>query len=240
MPSLEWSFIDCELDFIDDKTVLGQVMVRCYQAMLAAFVRIWEDHTAVLKIGKTWWRHQMETFSALLAICAVLSPVAGEFLIQRPVARSFVFFDLRVSKQSWGWWFDTPSSSLWHHCNDICRSDIQLLFSFMVISDVYRSCIPNKIRFTKYCLTQWMYRLTQWMESWNPLSKAVLWGRLTLNRRVTLYLPNSVSYFPLRKDEFDWFLNWGSMSFGWKVSLDKGKLIISAGVLSFYEHLKIR
>ena len=27
----------------------------------------------------TWWRHQMETFSALLAICAVNSPVPGEF-----------------------------------------------------------------------------------------------------------------------------------------------------------------
>ena len=27
-----------------------------------------------------WWRHQMETFSALLAICAGNSPVIGEFL----------------------------------------------------------------------------------------------------------------------------------------------------------------
>ena len=27
----------------------------------------------------TWWRHQMETFSALLAICVVKSPVPGEF-----------------------------------------------------------------------------------------------------------------------------------------------------------------
>ena len=26
-----------------------------------------------------WWRHQMETFSALLAICAGNSPVPGEF-----------------------------------------------------------------------------------------------------------------------------------------------------------------
>ena len=23
----------------------------------------------------------------------------------------------RLSKQSWGWWFETPSRSLWHHCN---------------------------------------------------------------------------------------------------------------------------
>ena len=64
----------------------------------------------------------METFSSLLAICAGNSPVPGEFPAQRPVMRSFdVFFDLRLnkrlSKQSWGWWFETPSCPLWHHCN---------------------------------------------------------------------------------------------------------------------------
>ena len=38
----------------------------------------------------------METFSALLALCAWNSPVSGEFPAQRPVTRSFdVFFDLR-------------------------------------------------------------------------------------------------------------------------------------------------
>ena len=63
-------------------------------------------------ISLAWWRHQMETFSALLAICAGNSPVPGEFPAQRPVTRSFdVFFDLRLnkrsSKQEWGWWFET-------------------------------------------------------------------------------------------------------------------------------------
>ena len=39
----------------------------------------------------------METFSALLAICAENSPVAGEFPAQRPVKRSFdVSFDQRL------------------------------------------------------------------------------------------------------------------------------------------------
>ena len=48
----------------------------------------------------SWWRHQMETFSALLAICAGNSPVTGEFPTQRPVTRSFdVFFDLRLNKR---------------------------------------------------------------------------------------------------------------------------------------------
>ena len=46
----------------------------------------------------------------------------GEFPRQRPVTRSFdVFFDLcpnkRLSKQPRGWWFETPSRSLWRHCN---------------------------------------------------------------------------------------------------------------------------
>ena len=39
----------------------------------------------------------METFSALLAICAGNLPVPGEFPAQRPVTRSFdIFFDLRL------------------------------------------------------------------------------------------------------------------------------------------------
>ena len=69
-------------------------------------------------IAATWWRYQRETFSALLAICAGNSPVTGEFPAQRPVTRSFdVFFDL-LSKQSWGWWFETLSRPLWRHCNE--------------------------------------------------------------------------------------------------------------------------
>ena len=71
---------------------------------------------------KPWWRHQMETFSALLAICA------GNYITQRPLTRSFdVFFDLRpnkrLSKQWRGWWFETPSHPLWRHCNAHERCD---------------------------------------------------------------------------------------------------------------------
>ena len=60
------------------------------------------------------------------SICAGNSPVTGEF--QRPVTRSFdVFFDLclntRLSKQSWGWWFEMPSRPLWRHRNVQCISN---------------------------------------------------------------------------------------------------------------------
>ena len=45
-----------------------------------------------------------------------------EFPTQRPVTRSFdVSFDLRLNKRlsklPWGWWFETPSWSLWRHRN---------------------------------------------------------------------------------------------------------------------------
>ena len=59
--------------------------------------------------NNTWWSHQMETLSALLALCAGNSPITVEFSGQRLVTRSlvFFFFDLclnkRLSKQSWGW-----------------------------------------------------------------------------------------------------------------------------------------
>ena len=66
----------------------------------------------------------METFSAWLAICAGNSPVSGEFPARRPVTWNFdVFFYLcpnkLLSKQSWGWWFETPSRPLWRHRKDV-------------------------------------------------------------------------------------------------------------------------
>ena len=77
------------------------------------------------------WRHQVKTFFALLALCVGNSPVIDEFPSQRPVARSFdVFFDprlnKRLSKPSWGWWFETPSYSLWRHCN-VCGTLCSLM-----------------------------------------------------------------------------------------------------------------
>ena len=63
-------------------------------------------------------------------IFRVTGPLCGKFTghwwipAQRPVTRRFdVFSDLRLnkqlSKQSWGWWFQTPSCPLLRHCNGI-------------------------------------------------------------------------------------------------------------------------
>ena len=50
----------------------------------------------------TWWRHQMETFSALLAICAGNSPVPGEFPPHKGQWRGALMFTLICARIN-GW-----------------------------------------------------------------------------------------------------------------------------------------
>ena len=70
----------------------------------------------------SWWRHQMESFSALQALFERNPPVTGGLPSLRTVTRNFDdFFDLglnkRLSKQTRRRWFETPSHPWWHHCN---------------------------------------------------------------------------------------------------------------------------
>ena len=93
--------------------------VGCSQSLKLSLI-VYIHLNKIFQHRLPWWRHQ--TSSALLALCAGNSLVTGEFPSQRPVTRSFDgFFDLRLnkrlSKQSWGWWFETPSRPLWRHCN---------------------------------------------------------------------------------------------------------------------------
>ena len=108
-------FLQFAKNWIDETNILiipwhtstSGALLRC-----PAFIKAgsWISASKSESVRSPWWCHQMETFSALLAICAGNSPVTGEFPAQRPVTRSFaVFFDprlnKRLSKQSWGWWF---------------------------------------------------------------------------------------------------------------------------------------
>ena len=68
------------------------VLSKCdpYPCLLSATVHYYVDSNG----------HKMETILALLPLCAGNSPVTGEFLSQRPVARSFdACFDLRLNKR---------------------------------------------------------------------------------------------------------------------------------------------
>ena len=102
----------------------------------------------------------MKIFSALLAICAGHSPVTGEFPAQRPVTRGFdIYFDLllnkRLSKQSWGWWFEMPSCPLCHY-NDFYRRiqtyKVQLSFIVRIVAwyDIFESSQERNERYGTY------------------------------------------------------------------------------------------
>ena len=90
----------------------------------------------------SWWRHQMETFSALLTICA-----GNSLVTQSPVTRSFNVCDLHpikgLSKHLWGWWFVTPWRSLWRHCNAILSSNLHANFCFIDEHNINGSALTS-------------------------------------------------------------------------------------------------
>ena len=141
----------------------------------------------------------METFSVLLAICGGNSPVPGEFPAQRPVTRSFdVFFDLRcnkqLSKQSWGWWYETLSCPLWRHSNE---GSVSLQFGKVLITGfiaVREMSGRNKISQGQGIVREF-YQLSGKFWHWAKLMKNVMEfhimsGKMTILDDVTLQSPH--------------------------------------------------
>ena len=75
--------------------IVGLIRTRCFLCVHSKFT------THALLFFVTWWRHQMETFFALLFLCGGNSPVCGEFLAQRPLTRSFDVFLTTLSTNGW-------------------------------------------------------------------------------------------------------------------------------------------
>ena len=128
--NLTWVALRCRLSTV----ILPSMWHRSLAGSVAlpsdmqdsVLLRLLEPRLLTWKITP-WWRHQMETFSVLLALCGGGggdSSVTGEFPSQRPVTRSYdVLFDLRLnkrfSKHSRRRWFETPSRPLWRHSNAV-------------------------------------------------------------------------------------------------------------------------
>ena len=103
----------------------------------------------------------------------------GEFPTQRPVTRNFdVFFDLRLnkrlSKQPWGWWFETPSWSLWRHRNDVewillwLRHGMETLSAF--VPRIHQS--PQR---TSNSVLLYLFLFT-WTRDWTICGITVVWN----------------------------------------------------------------
>ena len=73
-----------------------------------------QTHDDVIK-----WKHFQRYWPFVRGICR--SPVNSPHKAQWRGALMFSLIctlNKRLSKQSGGWWFETPSCSLWRHCND--------------------------------------------------------------------------------------------------------------------------
>ena len=67
---------------------------------------------SVIWFHDAWWRHQMDTFSVLLAICAGNSPVTSVFPTPKPVTRSF---DVFICSWIHGWVNNREAGDLRRH-----------------------------------------------------------------------------------------------------------------------------
>ena len=95
-----------------------------------------------------WWNMMTSSNGTIFRVTGPLCREftgPGEFPAKWPVTRSFdVFFDLRLnkrlSKQPWGWWFETPLWSLWRQCN-------------VFITDCTGSCWNDNVQ----CSQRWKF-----------------------------------------------------------------------------------
>ena len=128
-----------------------------------SLLRLYQTWDTDVMYFSSWWRHQMEIFSALLDICAGNSPVPGEFHTQRPVTRSLdVFFDLHLnkplSKQSRGWWFEMPPCPLWRHSN----ADF---FRYEPVGGVSPNDVQEISKIISYNKHSYMYRIKRLVQT---------------------------------------------------------------------------
>ena len=138
---------NCMINYVSLSLLLVRNTSSCWSLFLNILFNVYlRPPHAVVSIMMTSSNGNIFRVTGLL--CGN-SPVTGEIPTQRPATRSFdVFFDLRLnnrlSKQSWGWWFETPSCSLWRHSNvtvKLCKSDgVSLLSLVHVIADVASVC----------------------------------------------------------------------------------------------------
>ena len=88
--------------------ILFTEITICFRIVLPV---ITDFHYVVIK-----WEPALLPFVRGIHRSTVNSPHKGQR--HGPLMLSLICaLNKRLSKQSWGWWFETPSCSLWRHCN---------------------------------------------------------------------------------------------------------------------------
>ena len=165
----------------------------------------------------------METFLALLDLCAGNSPVAGEFLAQRPVTRSFdVFFDLRLNKRLSR---DGEAGDLRRHGAHydvivMILETISSLWLLTAIAYTWPCLLVDKTQFcpkldfvqpnwlllntTKFCWTKWilLHKVNVGDKKWILFEKSEFcWTKLNFDNKI-IYVPHSVRITSFSQEKY--------------------------------------
>ena len=102
----------------------------------------------------TWKSGHVMMTSSNGNIFRVTGHLCGEFTGPRWIPRTKASdaelrcaFNKRLSKQSWGWWFETPLCPLWRHCNVTslcglhCCSALDWLYHTLASTTLSVSCV---------------------------------------------------------------------------------------------------
>ena len=93
-----------------------------HMVMSSVRSRLFFFHDDVIK-----WKHFPRYWSFVQGIhrSPVNSPHTGQWRGALMLSLNCTL-NKRLSKQSWGWWLETPSSPLWRHCNVMLWSNVYL------------------------------------------------------------------------------------------------------------------
>ena len=158
-------------------------------------------------------------FGGVTGPCCGNSPVTSEFPSQRLLKRSFIFFLLRLnkrlSKKSWGWWFETSSLSLWCH-RKTCKGwsvvgiELTLILSTPLSALSYSWVISRVLNDMKL---SFRYELHNWLWKTTYLSSGVKcrWYHQSNLRQCVLMHPD----FDATRSQIQYGI-YGSMEFSWR------------------------
>ena len=105
----------------------------------------------------TWWRHQMETFPCYWPFVSGIHRSPGNSPA-KPVVWIFdvsvdLCLNIRLGKQWSRRWFETPSRSLWRHCNvsTVGPHTVTGPFSVWARSDPMRATLHICVTYSGWC-----------------------------------------------------------------------------------------
>ena len=124
-------------------------------------------------VRNSWGRHQKETFPRYWPFVRGIHRPLVNYPHKGQWCGSLMFslicaLNKRLSKQSWGWWFETPSRPLWRHCNVMRSHDDPAQWHGTTYRWISKACIPahHMICTIRHLWITYTWSLYQKVMSW--------------------------------------------------------------------------